>query len=269
MQKLSNSQLFQTFINIFGVFALAKTLSLILWWFLPNDGVEFIKETNYKPSYQRVDFKNMLTPSTQTIKQAATGASQYDKSINITNMILKGLYGKGRHGMAIVALKSSANKTTVLSVGETFSGYKLEEIYIDRVVFVKEAKEYTLQMAKSKTPSTSFIKEIEQIEGTTQVSRKDINDYVQQRKDIWKDITIEPVNEEGEIKGFEVKSINKNSQIATLGLEVGDRIVIANNVELTSMKAVLDLYKDIKTIQTLQLVVLRDGQEEELIFDIN
>lgn len=60
MSKLSNSIMLSVFTKLLILLAIAKTLSLALWWFLPADGVELQVQDNYKPKYQRVDFKNML-----------------------------------------------------------------------------------------------------------------------------------------------------------------------------------------------------------------
>jgi len=58
------------------------------------------------------------------------------------------------------------------------------------------------------------------------------NHYIYNRKDIWKDIVIDANRESGKIKGFKVHRVNKNSVLASLGLQKGDIIVAANNVEL-------------------------------------
>lgn len=267
MQKISSSLLVRISTNILILLAIAKVLSLTIWWFLPSDGVELQVKKNYKPSYQRVDFKNML------VSPVAAKAKQEKKSlvasgINITNMVLKGLYGEGNSGMAIVALKSSLRKTSVVAVGEAFSGYTLKTILLDAVIFTKDGKDYTLSMAKSKEMKTASISSVPMDQVNKEVTRKDINDYIENRKDIWRDITIDALKEGNNIKGFKVKRINSKSELASLGLEKGDVIVAANNVALHSYKDVLDIYKNIKNLKTIQLIILRNNQEQELIYEI-
>ena len=269
MQKLSNSWIISLITRLLILLAIAKIISLVVWWFLPSDGVELQKKENYKPSYQRVDFRVMLISPSVLKAKIQMKQEMTASGVSITNMILKGLYGKGSIGMAIVALKSSKKKTSVVSVGEVFSGYTLKTILKSAVVFTKNSKDYTLSMAKSKNISKSMISVIPVEQTTKKVARKDINDYISNRKDIWKDIAIDPVKVGNEIQGFRVKRINKNSQLATLGLKKGDVIVGANNVQLTSYKDVLDIYKNINKLKVIQIIISRDGQEQELIYDIN
>ena len=267
MQKLSNPFLVSIITKILILLVIAKVFSLLIWWFLPSDGVELKVKKNYKPSYQRVDFKNMLVgPAVAKAKKEKNKANA--SSVNITNMVLKGLYGKGDNGMAIVALKSSVAKTSVVAVGEVFSGYTLKTILLDAVVFTKDAKDYTLSMSKSKGMSTASISTVAIEQTSKNVARKDINDYIENRKDIWKDITIDALKDGNNIKGFKVKRVNPKSELASLGLQKGDVIVAANNVALTSYKDVLDIYKNIKKLKTIQLIILRDNQEQELIYEI-
>ncbi|MDQ7068989.1 MAG: PDZ domain-containing protein [Sulfurimonas sp.] len=69
--------------------------------------------------------------------------------------------------------------------------------------------------------------------------------------------------------GFKVNRIKANSKMATLGLQKGDVITKANNIELKSFKDALDLYKKIDKIETISLVILRNNQEREIIYDIH
>ena len=267
MQKLSNFS-WLTHISAFLILlALAKVISLSIWWFLPSDGIELEKRENYKPAYQRVDFKSMLvSPSKNKPKVKQKNPNT---KVSITNMLLKGLYGKGTNGMAIVAMKSSPTKTTVVSVGEVFATYTLKTILQRSVVFSKNSKDYTLHMGKSKEIKKSTISVIPIEQTTTTVQRADINDYISNRKDIWKDIAINAIKDENGIKGFKVNRIKKNSSIGSLGLKKDDVIVAANNVELKSYRDVLQIYKKIKELKSVQLIVLRNNQEVELVYEIN
>lgn len=269
MQKISNPVFLDLMTKLFILLVFAKLISMAIWWFLPTEGVELETRENYKPNYQRVDFKSMLHSSAKGFSAPKQTSVISRSGTSMTNMLLKGLYGSGNHGMAIVALKSSANKTSVIAVGETFSGYRLKKVLQESVVFVKNNKEYVLRMAKQKKLSSSMISDVPVEQTVTKVSRTDINDYVANRKDIWKDIGMQAINDGGKLKGFRVNRMNKKSKVASLGLKIGDIIIAANNTKLTSMKDVMDLYKNIKTMTTLQLVVLRKSQEIEFVFDIN
>ena len=61
----------------------------------------------------------------------------------------------------------------------------------------------------------------------------------------------------------------RGSKMAALGLQKNDVIIRANNIELTSLKSVTDLYANMKNINAIEIVVLRNNQEKELVYEIN
>ena len=274
MLKLSNSALVGVFTKLLVLLVVAKAISLSIWSLLPSDGVELSQKESYQPKYQRVDFKNML--QTAKIKTQNTDESKSSSvSISITNMILKGLYGTSTRGYAIVALKSSAKKTSIVGVGEEFSGFVLKSIKPSSVIFTKSNTEYTLALAKPKA-NKSFIKKVNKKENSASssvsskdVSRTDIAFYSKNPKQLWKDIAIKEVKNGKKIEGFKVTRINKDSKMATLGLRKGDLIIKVNNVALKSYKAAMDIYAKIDKIDTIQIVVMRNNEEKELVYEIN
>ena len=271
MLKLSNPNILNFLTKLLIIIALAKSISLVFLWILPSDGVDFKEKMSYKPIYHRIDFKDML--ENEAIKKQKKVTNIQKPSIGITNMILKGLYGKGSKGFAIVALKSSPGKTSIVSVGENFSGYILKSIFKDGVVFTKMGKEYILRMKTSKAVKNS-IKSFSRVEqnideGVKKVSRQDINFYIKHPKKVWQDIAIMEVKNGNKIKGFKVMNINKNSKISELGLKKGDLIIKANNIELNSYKSVINIYNNINKLDAIDLVVLRGNEEKELVYEIH
>jgi type II secretion system protein C len=267
MQKLSDSKLLSTATRLLILLLVAKLISLVLWWYLPSEGVELNAKKSYKAKYQRVYFSNMLVFSKVSDVQAQKEASIY----SIDSLILKGLYGSKSFGYAIVAKKASPKATTIVSVGELYEGYKLIEIDLDQVIFSKNSKEYALALeASGKLTPSDVMKRVANVEQESKaVSKTDIDYYSKNPKEIWKNIAISEVRKNGKIEGFKVNRITKGSKLATLGLEVGDVIIRANNVELTSYNDAIKLYKDIDNISVLELVVQRDNQEKEIIYEIH
>ncbi len=271
MTKLSNSSLLKIFTKLLILLAVAKAISLALWWYLPSDGVELSVKKNYQPKYQRVDFKNMLENKVVVAEVSKVEKTDTSNSISITNMILKGLYGNKTQGYAILSLKSNARKTTIIEIGEKFYGYTLKEVLIDSAIFTKGSKEYVLSLEKTKKSKSSITKVAKTIDSgeSKSVSRSDISYYSKNPKEIWKDISITEIKEHGKIKGFKVVKIRKNSKFAALGLKRGDVIIRANNIELKSYRDALNIYKNISKIDTMQIVVMRNNQETELVYEIN
>ncbi len=271
MIKFSSSLMMNIVTKLLVLLVIAKSISLGLWWFLPSDGVELQMQSNYKPKYQRVDFVSMV----ENLEQAKSIVKQESitSTTSIENMILKALYGVASKGFAVVALKSSPTKTSIVSIGEEFSGYILKTIYSNCVVFTQAGKDSTLFMDPKNKVIMRQTKEPEylpsKVEDKKVVSKTDISFYTKNLNQIWKDISINEVKVGNEIKGFKVDRINKTSKMYQLGLQVGDMIVEVNNVRLKSYKDALDVYKDINKLSSVQIIVLRNNTELELVYEIN
>jgi len=267
MSKVSNSYL-NVLIKLLILLAAAKAIALALWWYLPDDGVEIKENHNFNPPYQRVDFRNMLSKSSG-INAVQNKNIVQNNSVGITSMILKGLYGNKNKGFIIVALKSNPKKTSIVAVGENYSGYKLKSILPNGVLFTKAGKEFILKIKSVKTSAHASVTAARVESPTHSVSRQDIKFYEKHPDQIWKDISIMEVKNGKKINGFKVLRVRKNSKMDKLGLKRGDVIIRANNVELNSYKSAFDLYKKINKIDTLQLVVRRNNEEKELVYEIH
>jgi len=268
MSKVSNSYL-NLFIKLLFLVVLAKSIAVVLWYFLPSNGVSFKERINFNPPYHRITFKNMLLNGGSVVEAQAPKK----KGIGITNMILKGLYGNDREGFIIVALKASPTKTSIVSEGENYSGYRLKSIFKDGVLFTKSGKDFILKI-KSKKGAKSGHSSIVRVptqrsEAEHSVSRQDIHYYEKNPNQIWRDISITERKNGNKIDGFRVTHVRKGSKMDTLGLKRGDIIIKANNVDLNSYSAAFNLYRKINKIDTLDLVILRNNEEKELVYEIH
>ena len=266
MINLSKSYLVGLATKLLVILLLSKILSLSLLWFLPSDSVELNVKENYKPNYQRVDFKNMINDA-----KVAGKSSRSKGNTSITSMLLKGIYGTKVKGFAIIAPNSSPNNTTIIAIGEEYQCYILKHIIANGVVFTKNSLEYTLKLEEFNAKD-NFIRTVKDYPTTGNVkniARQDINNYVKNPTKIWKEISIEPLTQGRKIKGFKVTRIVKGSGMAAMGLQKNDVIIRANNIELNSLKSVTDFYGNIRNIKAVELVVLRNNQEKELVYEIN
>lgn len=274
MLKPSNSKLISIFSKILVLIVIAKSLSLVMLWYLPSDGKDIKLQYNYQPAYQRVNFKSMI--KAEVVKKVVKAKPKKD-GINITNMILKGLYGTDKKGFVIVAMKAKSKKTEIIGIGEIFKGYKLKSILLDSAIFEKNSKDYILYLDESKRSKnkrankkrTNYITRVVRTEDTVGVSRQDIAHYAKNPRQIWREISINEVRNGKKIEGFKVTRIQKGSKFETLGLKKGDLIIKANNVRLVSYKDALDIYNKIDQLNMIQIVVIRDNEEVELVYDIN
>lgn len=272
MQKVSNTKLLLVVTRLLILLLLAKLVGVVLWWYLPSDGVSLNAPSSCQVKYHRIDFKNMIGRA-KVEKESNTQESN-TPAYNIHSLLLKGLYGSKSHGFAIVANKNNAQKTTIIAVGERYSGYKLKAIDLDYVVFTKAGKEYLLKLEKSsKTNLSRSVKRVHSNTGADEaehsVSKQDIHYYSKNPREIWKDISIAPLKRNGKIEGFKVNRIKRGSKMDMLGLKKGDVIIEANNIRLSSFRDAINLYKNINNIDTIALKILRNNQEREIIYEIN
>ena len=243
---------------------IAKLIGTLVWWFLPSSGVEYVTSKTFAMEYRRVDFHAML----EGFGGKKGSSSQTHYSIN--NFLLKGIFGSKHHGYAIITPKNDAKQTYIVSVGESFEGYKLKELAKDFVLLEKDGREYTLKVLQS-TPEygqAGVVESSDVVAGIQEVKRDDITFYTKNPKALWRDIGIMEVYKNNHITGFRVTKVKKGSKMAMLGLKRGDIIIKANNVELTSYKNVFDIYNHINKIDAIDLVVLRNNQEVELSYEI-
>jgi len=270
MIKLSNSKLISILTKLLILLVLAKAFSLLIWWYFPSDGVELNVKENYQPKYQRVDFKNMLSkPKTNktSIKKETTKSS----AISINSMILKGLYGTESKGFVIVAMKSNPKQTSIVALGESYEGYILKSIFSKSAKFHKNGSDFILSLEEVKNASsiTKVNNKSQDAQTQTTVTRQDIGYYAKNPDKIWRDISLVEVKKGSELQGFKVAKLNKNSRFASLGLKKGDVIVKANNIRLKSYLDALQIYKNIDDLDAVQIVVMRDNQEVELVYEID
>jgi len=274
MIKISNSTLISVFTKLLVLLVIAKSVSLGVWWYFPSDGVELSVKNNYQPKYQRVSFKNMIQRA--RVKQNRQEVSTTSSGISITNMILKGLYGTKSRGFVIVAMKSSPKKTEIIGINEVFKGYRLKSIHASHALFERDGSDFilNLQTAEQKGSITKVAKRessgsVGASDAPRAVTRTDIAYYAKNPNQIWKEISIVEVKDGKKIKGFKVTRIDPNSRFAALGLQKNDLIIRANNINLVSYRDALEIYKNINKLDAIEIVVIRDNQEKELVYEIN
>ena len=251
---------------------IAKFIATVALFFLPTSGTTLSKRVSKTPPYQRVNVKNMIEQSKRVVKTEAV--KTVDTSTQISDLVLKGLYYvAGNRGYIIVAKKSNSKKSAVIGVNEKFSGYTLVEILQESAIFERNGKRYTLEMSKRNRQAAlkkAHYKPqpVEDENSEHQINRQQIQYYAKNYKQIWKDIAMREEKRDGKIIGFRVTRINPGTPFAELGLKKNDIIIKANNKEMHSYADAIKIYQDIDKIDAVEIVVLRNNQEKELVYEI-
>ncbi|MDF1878181.1 PDZ domain-containing protein [Sulfurimonas sp. SAG-AH-194-C20] len=269
MQNLSNTKFLRMTTKLLILLLIAKAIAVFIYLYLPTEGIQLSCAKSYRSVYQRVDFKNML--KRVDFKNMPQERRSNTIAYSINSLLLKGLYGSRFNGFVIVAKKVSPKNTTIVSIGEYYAGYKLKEIALREVVFSKLEKDFVLRLTDIETYNNPAprSKDLQLTRTQRSVTKKDIEKYSNNPSDIWKDIAISPLKKGSKIIGFHVIRIREGSKMAELGLKKGDLIISVNNIKLTSFKDALSFYKKIDTIKTISLIVLRNNQEREIIYEIH
>ncbi len=266
MKQHSNTKYIQISLTLLYLVLFAKVVSVIALWFLPSHSVDARLQNSLNMPYMLVNFHNMLE-NTKKISQTAQYQGS-DNTVDINTLILTALYGQGSYGYVIVALKKHPRKTTLLSVGESYQGYKLKAIFLNYALFSKMNRNYKLRLNPS-SASQDLVHPVMSQSTEHIIQRTQINSYVHNPSDIWRDISIQQVGTNGSFKGFRVTRIRRGTPFALLGLRVGDLIVKANNIALKSYNDVLKIYQNLNKLNALTLVVKRGNTEKDIVYEID
>jgi general secretion pathway protein C len=275
MKRLFKPERIRQAIIILAVIAVIKLVwvSMEVVW-LSTSGVDHAEESRVKNLYYRVDFV-----STKVIKPTPVKAKE-----NIKDIKLIAIYSASDAAVVTVEFK---RKTSILMIGDTINGFVLEGAGKDFATFNKNSKLYTLKLIKEKRSNGSSIKirpvmrstHKEQNSAVTGkiidagdhkiIEKSLLRHYTSDMDKIFKEIGIQDMRKNGKIEGFRVRYIKKGSHFDQLGLQRGDIIKSVNGEKMDSEKAAFDIYKNIKDITNLTLVIQRGNQEMELEYEIN
>ena len=273
--NINFSNMIKQSIPFFVVVAIAYVLNSVLFLVLPKSGVDFEVKKDIALEYRKFTIKKLFKEKEkQSIKVVKKVNQEYKLLSNIT---LKAVYAINAQ-KAWIIIANKAGKTFILSVDEDHKGYKLIKVQSKYVIFEKANQEYKVELLKDKLnysikkmlkDSPKVESEIIVLDDKVSVQRAYLNSYINNFEKIWKDITIiENKNKNGDIDGFKVTRVKAKSTFAKLGLEKGDIIKSINNIILRSYNDAFSIYKKINKIKDLNILILRNGREMELNYEI-
>lgn len=272
-----NPSLLRFMRNVLIIIMVAKALSLVMLWYFQSEGIQHHSKSSKLPEYKRYNANNFIKATQKpSLESAVEPTSEEAQELaaygpNISNMMLKGLFKRKDGGFVIIALKAKPNASEVIGIGEEFQTYTLKKILKNGALFDKNGKTFSLYFAKEENKEQYRPKRTAAQDddgGIKQVAKSDITHYAKNVKQIWRDISIVEVKKAGRITGFKVTRIKPNTPFAQLGLRKGDIIIKANNKPMKSYKDAIAIYKGIDKLEALELIVLRNNQETEIVYEI-
>ncbi len=265
---------------------LAFLLVIKLFWFtiqmtwLSTKDIDQAKEQSSKSLYYRVK----LTPNNVNAPQEIVPTVAKKIAGSIKEITLLAIYNAS--DMSVITVEYR-RKSKVLATGEIINGFTLEGAGNNFAMFSKDNKNYKVLLSK-KGKSTSHISTVSKAtsppiktkskkilgevtnEGSARIIDRSLLDYyANNMDDIYKNIGITEIKEGKDLSGFKVNFVRRNSPFAKLGIRRDDIIKSINGKEINSYNAAFSVYKNIKNIDNLSLVIIRGKEEMELEYEIN
>ena len=261
-------------------------LILKLLWFVTQitllSAIDLDQEEDHssKSLYYRVKLTPNEAPAPQKISPVVRKIAGSIKEIT-----LLAIYNASDISVITVEYK---HKSKVLSSGDVINGFTLEGAGSDYAMFSKNDKNYKVLLDKKSKMSGSvgIIKSVPTIakrkstekkplgevtnEGSVKIIDRSLLDhYAENMDDIYKNIGISEIKKGKDLKGFKINFVRRDSPFAKLGIRRNDVIKSINGQEIKSYNAAFNVYKNIKNVDDLSLVIQRGKEEMELDYEIN
>jgi len=277
MKLLSNPTLrFWVTLSLVIAFVVKLIWFIVVWQWLPSEGVNMMKSEGIKPLYYHIT----LTPNRTSVPVKKVVKKPKKRMVTMKEMKLLALYHSDTFTVITVEYKG---KTKVLSVGDSLAGFTLESAGANYALFVRDGKEYRLGLIKLKdTVSSRVIAPVNSKRSSKEetgevvdagdrkiIDRTLLEHYTQNIDAIYKDIGIADIKKDGKLQGFRVTFVRKGTPFAKLGLRRNDILKSVNGQALNSYNAAFSLYKEMKNIESVTLVIQRGKEEMELEYEIN
>jgi len=261
-------------------------LILKLFWFIVQitllSAVDIDQEEDHssKALYYRVKLTPNEAPAPQKVAPVVRKIAGSIKEIT-----LLAIYNASDISVITVEYK---HKSKVLSSGDVINGFTLEGAGSNYAMFSKNDKNYKVLLdKKSQTSgSTGSIKSISRTikrqstekqplgevtnEGSVKIIDRSLLDhYAENMDDIYKNVGISEIKKGKDLQGFKINFVRRDSPFAKLGIRRNDVIKSINGQEIKSYNAAFNVYKNIKNVDEMNLVIQRGKEEMELDYEIN
>ena len=218
----------------------------------------------------------------QTVKAAVVKPKPKPEEFN--KFILTGIYSSSSKKIIVLEY---LGKSHVIETGESVEGYKFTKLYPTYAIFIKDKKEYKLDLDKkvpeNKKTATSVpestnseekpkeaVKEqkIERAGDTTYIPKNLFNKYKTDIGAIRKSIGVVPYMAAGKLNGFKIRYVKRGSDFDKLGVKRGDIITAINGEQLNNFKVPLEFFNNLDSITAATLTIKRGNEIKELEYEV-
>lgn len=277
-----------------GVVLAALLIDFIIYLNLPKDIIK-VKYIEKPVKLDKIDSNTTIVEKKVIKKVIKKNVKEKKKQFDISKDIsLKVIFVDGTDSWVVVSQKNS-EKTTSVNIGDIFNNYKLESVFDEFAVFLRDGVKYKIYLINNKTKfeildsvqdnrnldniksnemdtKVKFSKYIESnIDDTKEVVKVNkvlINSYKKDFTKIWDEINIKEIKESGKINGFKINNILSQSVFNKLGLKKNDIIKSVNGIKIKSYMDAFKIYNNIDTIKTINIGIIRDNKNMELKYEV-
>jgi general secretion pathway protein C len=197
------------------------------------------------------------------------------------------LFGHGYRSKSYAFMDLDGEKV-LLAVGETFSGVKLESLDKTSGTVITSSGRTKLELysdgslipsataspsAPPAQPSEETGDEAEPGDMTptekVTMTRADFINNVGDINNIIKSVLMRPYEKDGQIVGFRLSRMTKDSVLRELGLKNGDAIMRINGEELKSPEVLFSMLSSVENVSAVTLDLERAGQRKTIFVEIN
>jgi type II secretion system protein C len=253
----------------------AFIISSGLYLYLPKTAPIIIENNNKAIDYNKYQVYKSFKEKQKKVVKKKPVVKKRKEYILLNNITLKAIYALGNNRGFIKIIEKSTSITHSLKIGDTFKNkYKLKTIYPSFIIFEKNGLEYKVLMddenIKSKYKNTikTTANEIKKDDDGYILKKALLNRYLKNLDKIWQEISIKEIKKDGKISGFKINSLSSRSIFKKLGLKKDDIIISVNNIILTSYAQAFKIYKNMNKTTNLNIIIIRNGKEMELDYEI-
>jgi type II secretion system protein C len=202
----------------------------------------------------------------------------------VVGMTLEGVIVSTNAASSMAVLKQEGSgQRVMLKVGEKVNGFTLLRIHKNWIVLEKNTNQYKLFMKTGalqksssggeKPPETEITSPPPILPNSEHKPEERTllrSDVLQRLQDELPRIMLEtrfvPHTEEGQVVGFMLTRIPKESPLTEIGLRADDIVLEINGVHLDSVSTILGLYAKFRNANRIEVRLKRDGKSKRLSY---
>ncbi|MFT5235844.1 MAG: general secretion pathway protein C [Shewanella sp.] len=215
-------------------------------------------------------------PQRAPVEELITDAPKTSLSIQLTGVVASTSKQKG-----LAVIESSGSQNTY-SLGDKIKGTSasLKEVYVDRIIITNSGRYETLMLDGLEYETNGQAnRQLQQAKSIRKVDQRQDIDFAQEilasRDELLADpskltdyLAISPVQTDGELQGYRLNAGKDRDLFQKSGLNANDLAKSINGYDLTEMSQALEVMAQLPELTEISLMVERDGQLVEIMFNL-